>query len=221
MKNEKIKLVDFFLRETRPNIKMLINECINIDRSLKSNDTFAFEKVKKDFKDEWTPPVIPIEGLLSMPEKSIGRELAVHLLNMNKDQEPIHSMPATARFKIIFPVKKENYVRDRIRQTHDILHILTNFNTGQPGELALQGFYFGQKTNLLSVLFLINTITGYFMGIQDRVYIEAMLDGIRIGLNARSGSTFEHFEEAMETNIEELRSRLSIMPSYGNQWNRC
>lgn len=214
-----LKVVDFFIRESKPSLKELIHEAVAIDKKVKIKRMNALDAVRRDMEEEWSPPIVPIEQLLMMPERSLGREYALYLLKMNQDQEPIHSMPSSARFEIKHPIKKEAYIRDRIRQTHDIIHILTNFNTSQQGEMGIQGFYIGQKTTLLSLLFAIQNVSEYFSGERCDGYIRAMVEGINLGLKAKKNCAFVRHEESFEKSVELAREELNITPTHGNAWN--
>jgi ubiquinone biosynthesis protein COQ4 len=45
-----------------------------------------------------------------------------------------------------------NYVVLRMRQMHDIIHVVTGFDTSEEGELGVQGFLFAQIASPLSMI---------------------------------------------------------------------
>ena len=168
--------------------------------------------------ESWLPPVLTIEQLLEMPSDSIGHKLSIYLLAMNRNQEGIHSVPGTARFPIRYPISVEKLVGNRLRQTHDYMHLLTNFNTSQLGEAALQAFYLGQRTSILSLLFTISSLGSFLTQAGQIDLLKAIIDGLDMGLNAKPNSSFTRFELCMTDNLDSIRRSLNINPTSGTAW---
>ena len=71
-------------------------------------------------QENWRPGAIDFDALLALPEGSLGHVYAHQLraqgLTPNSliDPTPVHS--------------PEDYITHRLRETHDIVHVLTGFN---------------------------------------------------------------------------------------------
>ncbi len=85
---------------------------------------------------------IDLQRLLLLPAGSLGREFAATMLARKLDPD-------------FFPkvdVKDDvTYLMLRLRQTHDLWHLVTGFDVDVPGELGLQAFGLAQLHNPLAV----------------------------------------------------------------------
>ena len=196
----------------------LIKESPILAKSLNLDSHSENPEVLAMIDENWLPPDFSIEELLVMPLDSIGHKLSIHLLSMNRNQEGIHSVPGTARFPIRYPISVENLFGNRLRQTHDYMHILTNFNTSQLGEAALQAFYLGQRSTILSLLFTISSLGSFFTKVGKVHLLEAIIDGLRMGLHAKPNSSFTRFELCITDNLDSVRKSLNITPISGLPW---
>ena len=200
-------------------ISDLINEAEALSERLNFGEHQASLPVSLDMKERWVAGTYGIEDLIEMPSTSLGKKLGLYLLSMNRDQSAHHSIPAPARFPIKYPVTLKDYVKDRIRQTHDIVHLLTNFNTSQQGEMGLQAFYLAQRTTLLSPLLIMKAFGDFWLGRLGHDYLSAIAEGLMIGVQASPNIAFHRLEHKLSVDIDELRSQLNIVPRFGNSWN--
>ena len=93
--------------------------------------------------DERYVSVVPDLRILSvMPEGTLGREFAQMMMANKLDP---------AFFPKVNITDETTYVMLRLRQTHDIWHVITDFGVDVKGELGLQAFGLGQLHNPLSV----------------------------------------------------------------------
>lgn len=105
-----------------------------------------------------------------------------------------------------------HYLRLRIRQTHDIWHVLTGLGTDEFDEVALQAFYSGQFPNSTGAIiavaaFLKSILRGRFDELNR--HMEAFAEGYCAG--KRSGSLIAvKWEEMWLEKIETLRQRFGI-----------
>jgi ubiquinone biosynthesis protein COQ4 len=136
--------------------------------------------------------------LRSLPETTLGgayaRYLDSHRLDPDLFQAPPGLPPLVA------------FIAQRIRQTHDIWHVLTGYAPDVRGELALQGFTFAQLKMPSS--FLIAAI-----GTMVRAPGEAknVWDGYRRGRDAVFLPVVR-FESHWDDELDLLRARLGIAP---------
>lgn len=104
-----------------------------------------------------------------------------------------------------------DYVRAHMRETHDIWHVVTGFDTDVAGELGLQAFYFAQYRAPLPPLLLsvgmMNTIL-YAMDDGDR-RMRAIVRGWLMG---RAAKTFFglRWAEMFDLPLEEVRRRVGV-----------
>jgi ubiquinone biosynthesis protein COQ4 len=116
------------------------------------------------------------------------------------------------------PRHRMQFLRLRMRQTHDIWHTLTGLDTDEFGEIAIQGFVAGQYTSTTSAI----TAAGVFLrsifrGRLDDLekYIDAFCEGYVAGKRAESLLSVK-WEELWHESLETLRQRYRIeSPRHG------
>jgi len=99
---------------------------------------------------------------------------------------------------------------ERLRDTHDLLHVLTSYNRDGLGEAALLGFSYEQNHNL-SVLFI--AYAGTRQRIKETQTKAPLFDAVREGRDmgkAAAKIAHEDIEALMREDIDEARKRLSI-----------
>jgi ubiquinone biosynthesis protein COQ4 len=89
-----------------------------------------------------------LEALLKLPEDSLGFAYASHMKAANLDPE---------FYRKVELIDDMSYLALRMRQTHDIWHTVTGFDTDS-GEIGLQAFALAQNRSPLAVM-LIAAIT--------------------------------------------------------------
>jgi ubiquinone biosynthesis protein Coq4 len=112
------------------------------------------------------------------------------------------------------PRHRMHYLRMRLRQTHDIWHVLTGFGTDEFGEVGLQGFYFAQFTNGQSALIgagamLKSLLRGRFGDLEK--HVDAFCQGYCAGKRAESLLAVK-WEELWGERLEDVRKRYRIEP---------
>jgi len=87
--------------------------------------------------------------LLRHPPGSLGHELARAVMKHDYDPEFYKDFYGTDPPKFS---TDEEYLRFRVRQTHDIVHVITGFDmTEFPGELGMQAFHAAQTRRPFSI----------------------------------------------------------------------
>jgi ubiquinone biosynthesis protein Coq4 len=79
--------------------------------------------------------LLHLSRLRALPEGTLGRVLADHLVENGLDPDALPSLEAHT---------DEEYVRAHMLETHDVWHVLTGFPTDVPGELGVQAFSLAQ-----------------------------------------------------------------------------
>jgi ubiquinone biosynthesis protein COQ4 len=107
------------------------------------------------------------------------------------------------------PIKDDaDYLANRLRETHDLWHVLTGYGTHPTGEIELQAFSYGNLRNPSSLL-----ILSYVPGVDSRKGIDGMpgwlSSAYRRGHGARS-LTSVFWEDHWKTPLSELRAELGV-----------
>jgi len=139
---------------------------------------------------------VDFEHLRTLPATTLGGAYARYLEDNGLDPDlfqPPPGLPPAPRF-----------IAQRMRQTHDVWHVLTGYRPDIAGELALQGFTFAQL-RMPTSLFIAT------LGTALRAPGEArrVLDGYRRGREAAFLPVIR-FEDHWERPLEEVRRELSV-----------
>ena len=111
----------------------------------KLRDPFRNPGLERMWQERYCPPRYDVNELMALSPATLGGAYARHMVR--RGLRPDFYDDVRARHRL-------HYLRLRVRQTHDIWHVLTGFDTDPVGELGLQAFYFGQFTNGQSVMIL-------------------------------------------------------------------
>ena len=144
-----------------------------------------------------------LDALGKLPADTLGGALARHMKAAGLGQDFYqHSRPRN----------RMQFLRLRMRQTHDIWHVLTGFDTGVYDEVAIQGFVAGQYTSATSAIlaaaaFLKSVLRGRFDELQT--YVDGFCEGYMAGKRAESLLAVR-WETLWEEKVEALRKRYRI-----------
>jgi ubiquinone biosynthesis protein COQ4 len=86
---------------------------------------------------------IELHELQKLPAGTLGRVYADHMIALNLSPE---------FYEVLQIDNDDSYIMMRMRQTHDLWHMITGFDTSIPGELGLQGFMMSQSHSPSSAL---------------------------------------------------------------------
>ena len=155
--------------------------------------------------EQWRPVPVDMGLLANLHEGSLGRTYAEQLQRLGLTPESlIDPKPITT---------PEEYLTHRLRETHDIVHVLTGFGIDGPGELGLQAFNLAQLRSPLAVLLIFG---GLLSALQDDKPLEPLLNalarGFELGLKARCLITFK-LEEGWERPLADWRRELGLPES--------
>ncbi len=152
-------------------------------------DPFAAAPLEAMWKERFAAAGYDIDGLLRLSADTLGGAYARHM--KANDLRPDF-------YKEVTPNHRMHYLRMRMRQTHDIWHVLSGFGTDEFGEGGLQGFYFAQFTNgqsalIASAAMLKSVLRGRFGDLEK--HVDAFCEGYCNGKRA---------ERLLEVRWEEL-----------------
>jgi ubiquinone biosynthesis protein COQ4 len=147
-----------------------------------------------------TTPDIPM--LLAYPPDSLGYAYAQYIDTAGFDPG----------FYRLMAVKDDtSYLLLRLRQTHDLWHVVTGFATNVPGELGLKAFELAQTRRTMAGIL----IAGGFLKclLQTPDELDELLDnisrGYRMGLQAKP-LLAQKWEENWAKSLHKLQSDLGI-----------
>jgi ubiquinone biosynthesis protein COQ4 len=144
---------------------------------------------------------IDLEALAALPEGTLGHAYAHFLRSRGLTPEVFDAPPAEVKDP------RAQYVVMRIRQTHDLWHVVTACSTDPAGEIALQAFSFAQ-TRAPSTLIL--AVAGMLRGTRERRTLpREVLAAYRAGAHAERLATFP-WEDHWATPLAEVRALLGL-----------
>ena len=181
-----------------------------IFKALNREETIKFTAIFSaypGFTDLYKAPRMPRHDLLALsklPNGTLGFEYARF---MSETDFSIDWYPTMEEKSLL------HYARNRLYQTHDILHTITGFWGGTYNEMALQGFYAGQQIPNATTM---ATIAGSSLNLlqdnepsRNSQFFDYLLAGYQMGKNAEK-VIFRNWEADFETDITTLRKQLNI-----------
>jgi ubiquinone biosynthesis protein Coq4 len=143
-----------------------------------------------------------LDGLCKLPEGTLGRCFATHMRKNNLD-------PYFYRTRKI--ENDTTYFIMRMRQTHDLWHVVTGFSTEVPGEIALQAFMIAQTQAALSPILLGGAFFRVGLKEPQRLIpmMEAIVKGYQLGKKMRPLFAVD-WDAEWGTPLAELRERLNF-----------
>ena len=156
----------------------------------------------------WRPQPIDLQQLQILPRGSLGRCYADQLINQG-------ITPDTLIDPSLVTSAKE-FVVHRLKETHDIVHVLTGFGIDGASELGLQGFNLAQNRSPLAVMLIFG---GMLSSLQNGESLEPMLKalarGFQMGLEAELVIA-RKLEDNWERPLLEWRQELRLPPQSGH-----
>jgi len=144
---------------------------------------------------------VDFAALRQLPETTLGGAYARYLDGNGLDPDLFQAPPG-------FP-SMIAFVAKRIRQQHDLWHVLTGYGTDVAGEIALQAFTFAQMGMPASLLI---SVVGAIRWLQEPRIARMALDGYRRG-RAAEWLPVQPWETLWERDVAALRRELRIAPA--------
>jgi ubiquinone biosynthesis protein Coq4 len=144
-----------------------------------------------------------LEALARLPADTLGGAYARHMLSHNLRQD---------YYQDVTPRHRWHYLRLRIRQTHDIWHVLTGYGPEEFGEVGIQGFYAAQFANgqaaiIAAAAILKSVLRGRFGELAK--HLDAFCEGYVAGKRAESLLAVK-WEELWGEKLEAVQRRYRI-----------
>jgi len=183
---------------------------------IESMSGFAHYRLRAGFRKTETgrrilhdkPDIVSILGdrarLRAMPDGSLGRAYLAFVESENISAEGIRDASVTDRR--LEPIDAEMaFIRDRMRDTHDLWHAATGYRGDVLGELSLLAFIVGQHWNTAIALIVCAAI---LKGI-GRTDLAVVVDGYRRGRRAEWLPS-QDWESLLEKPVDEVRAMLKL-----------
>ena len=146
---------------------------------------------------------VDFAALAALPADTLGGAFARHLKDNNLDPDLFQAPPGLP--------ESVAYVVQRVRQTHDLWHVLTGYATDIPGELALQAFYYGLIGLPSSLLISLFGTLRYTRKFRQTSLLRAVRNGYQRGRQAAFLPTIR-WEDFWQQPLAEVRRRVRIEP---------
>ena len=157
------------------------------------------------FQERYLAPAVNLEDLLKLPTESLGYSYAIYIKDSGFDPN---------FYRLLKVEDDRSYFLLRMRQTHDIWHIVAGFSTDVFGELGLKAFELAQTHRTMSaVLIAGGLLSTLFKHPED---LDKLLEQIAIGyrLGAKAKPFFaKKWEENWERPLLEWQQELGIEPT--------
>jgi ubiquinone biosynthesis protein Coq4 len=140
--------------------------------------------LRRFIEEKWYPEPYSFDALGELPTGTFGREYHRHIVENNLNREiatgyrsfhqaleasgVLKNMPDEVKYAVL-----------RGFQTHDLLHIVTGFDTTGPGEIALQAFCLAQVRSLYFATWM--SVVTTRMAFLDPNMTEPLMDAISEG----------------------------------------
>lgn len=176
-------------------------------------DPFTDPALDAMWAQRYHPPRYDLHELARLPEDTLGGAYARFMLAHSLKPDFYENVKAR---------HKMHYLRLRLRQTHDIWHVLSGYDTGLFGEIGLQAFYFAQVTNGQSALIFSGVVfksllRGRFDDLER--YVAHFCEGYRNGRRAHNLLAVR-WESHWNDTLASLRERHAITAAQpgGGAW---
>ena len=152
--------------------------------------------------EEWRPERIDLQNLQTLPEGSLGRCYADQLISQGITPDTlIDPTPVT---------NANEFVVHRVRETHDIVHVLTGFGLDGDSEIGLQGFNLAQNRSPVAVMFIFGAMLSSLQNDEPlEPLLRALAHGFQMGLNADL-VIGRKLEEGWERPLNDWREELKL-----------
>lgn len=153
-------------------------------------------------RDRYLAPSPNMAALATLPEGSLGRCFADYIQETGFDPNYYRALPVT---------DDTSYILTRLRQTHDIWHLVTGLGSSVNGELGLQAFCLAQIRIPLPVLLIAGGLLKTLLTAPEALgdLLEQIALGYRMGAKAKPFLA-QRWEEHWDRPLEAWRQELGL-----------
>ena len=147
---------------------------------------------------------VDIEALEQLPVGSLGHSFARHILDHGFDPDYYRKLPVKSDL---------DWVMMRMRQTHDIWHVMTGIDTSRLGEIAVKAFELSQTWRPLAAVITCGGVLRYLMKDPDQLgdAMAHISHGYQLGRVARPFLA-QKWERGWERPLGEWRKAVNLPP---------
>ncbi|MFO0684246.1 MAG: Coq4 family protein [Sandaracinus sp.] len=145
---------------------------------------------------------VDFERLRALPASTLGGAYVRYLDTKNLDPDLFQAPPGLPEVPA--------YIAMRMRQVHDLWHVLTGYDTDVPGEILLQAFTWAQTDAPSAMLVTLGGLVRF--GATERGLFVRVIDAYRRGRRAEFLAPL-WLEEMWERPLDDVRAELGIVPA--------
>jgi ubiquinone biosynthesis protein COQ4 len=146
---------------------------------------------------------VDFDALRRLPDGSLGREYTRFLDENGIGPEPFEELPNVID-------ERAAWIMLRLRQTHDLWHVLTGYKPDVNGEILLQAFTYSQLGAPSALILALGGTLRW--GRFSRKHVSDLRTAFRRGKATKFLATFR-WEDHWSTPVSELRTRLACPPA--------
>jgi ubiquinone biosynthesis protein Coq4 len=149
---------------------------------------------------------IDLDHFATLPDGSLGRAFLAFMEGGDFDVD-------LTRPERVLPSGPKSYVLFRLRQCHDIWHVVTGFDTSHEGEVGLQGFSLSQLHSPMSAIALAGTSIDMLFGPYTSSTIRGTMSALAAGweMGQRSRPLFSvDWDAHWHRPLNEVRAELGV-----------
>lgn len=160
-------------------------------------------------RDRYQGEVYKPEELVKYPPGSLGHEFGAAMLAGNFDPEFYRDYYGQGPYQF---ETDEQYLRFRIRQLHDLVHVLTGFDANEiPGELGMQAFNAAQTLRPFSIALVGFGLLRIVYNPRDlQLTLHQIAKGFALGY-AADQLVAHRYEEAWDKPLAQWRRELGLV----------
>ncbi len=152
--------------------------------------------------ERYLTSLVDVDALARLPAGTLGRAFAHHILDHGYDPHYYRKLEVKSDL---------DYVMMRMRQTHDIWHVVTGIKTDPIGELALKAFELSQTRRPLAAVICAGGVMRYMLKTPDELgkVIEAIDMAYQLGQEAKPFLA-QKWEAGWNRPLAEWRAELNL-----------
>jgi ubiquinone biosynthesis protein COQ4 len=153
-------------------------------------------------QERYLAPVPDLDRLQLCPPDSLGFAYAKYITESGFDPNFYRTVPIEDDVSYIFM---------RLRQTHDIWHLVAGFKTDVPGELGLKAFELAQTHRTMAAILLAGGLLSTLLKAPEQldILLDNIATGYRLGTQAQPFLA-QKWEQHWEKPLTQWRTELGI-----------
>lgn len=203
-------IVSLFQNPTNTNSVFDIEDGMRHSQAMQVALAFLKSKpaIAQLIEERYTPPPPDIEALLQYPTDSLGYAYATYIQQSGFDPGFYRKLQVEDDI---------SYVLLRMRQTHDIWHVVTSIGTDVASEIGLKAFELAQTRRTQAGILVSGAVLTFLMKTPEQ--LDYLLDRIAVGyrMGAKAQPLLaQKWETEWEKPLATWRAELNLelMPSY-------